>query len=253
MNGKDNMCINNILTPKSYWLDSTCETNYPTLEKDIKVDIVIIGGGITGITTAFLLKEEGYKVALIEADKIVQGTTGHTTAYITSQHDIIYKNLINTMGIEKAKQYADANEGAIDFIENMVNKYNIDCDFYRLPAYIFATDEKYIDTIIEEADAAKSLGIKAKYIKNLDLPFSIKGALCFENQAQFHPRKYLLKVAENISSNDSQIYENTRAVDIEHDKVYTIVLLLSHCKSIKSLYWQKGFWLYNVEYKHQID
>ena len=110
MNGKDSTGINNILTPKSYWLDSTYETNYPTLEKDIKVDIVIIGGGITGITTALLLKEEGYKVALIEADKIGQGTTGHSTAYITSQHDIIYSNLISTMGIGKAKQYADANE-----------------------------------------------------------------------------------------------------------------------------------------------
>ncbi len=151
MNEKNNMCINNVLTPKSYWLDSTNETNYPTLEKDIKVDIVIIGGGITGITTALLLKNEGFKVALIEADKIVQGTTGHTTAYVTSQHDLIYSKLISTMGIEKAKQYADANEGAIDFIENMVKKYNIDCDFCRLPAYIYATDEKYIDTIIEEA------------------------------------------------------------------------------------------------------
>ena len=201
MNEKNNICINNILTPKSYWLDSTSETNYPTLEKDIKVDIAIIGGGITGITTALLLKNEGFKIALIEADKIAQGTTGHTTAYVTSQHDIIYSNLINSMGIEKAKQYADANEGAIDFIENMVKKYNIDCDFCRLPAYIYTTDENYIDTIKAEAEAAKSLGIKAKYIEKLDLPFSIKGALCFENQAQFHPRKYLLKIAENISGN----------------------------------------------------
>lgn len=126
MNEKNNICINKILTPKSYWLDSTYGTNFPTLEKDIKVDIAIIGGGITGITTALLLKNEGFKVALIEADKIAQGTTGHTTAYITSQHDIIYSNLIKSMGIKKAKQYADANEGAIDFIENMVRKYNID-------------------------------------------------------------------------------------------------------------------------------
>ena len=223
MNGKNNICINNILTPKSYWLDSTNETNYPTLEKDIKVDIAIIGGGITGITTALLLKNEGYKVALIEADKIVQGTTGHTTAYITSQHDIIYSNLIKSMGIEKAKQYADANEGAIDFIEKMVKKYNIDCDFCRLPAYIYTTDESYTDTIKAEAKAAKSLGIKAKYIEELDLPFAIRGALCFENQAQFHPRKYLLKIAENISGNDSQIYEHTRAVDIKHDNLYTVI------------------------------
>ena len=223
MNEENNMDIKNHLTAKSYWIDSTSETNYPTLEKDIKVDIAIIGGGITGITTALLLKNEGIKIALIEADKIVQGTTGHTTAYVTSQHDIMYNKLINSVGIEKAKQYADANEGAIDFIEDMVRKYNIDCDFCRLPAYIYTTDENYIDTIREEAKAAKSLGIKASYIEKLDLPFSVKGALCFENQAQFHPRKYLLKVAENISGNGSQIYENTRAVDIEHGDLYTVI------------------------------
>ena len=223
MNEKNNIPIDNDLIAKSYWLDSTSETNYPTLEKDIKVDIAIIGGGITGITTAFLLKNEGFKIALIEADKIAQGTSGHTTAYVTSQHDIIYSDLIKRMGIEKAKQYADANEGAIDFIENTVKKYNIDCEFYRLPAYIYTTDENYIETIKAEAKAAKSLGIKAKYIEKLDLPFSIKGALCFENQAQFHPRKYLLKVAELISGNGSQIYEHTRAVDIKHDNLYTVI------------------------------
>lgn len=223
MGEKNNITIDNQLKSKSYWLDSTNETNYKALEKDIKADIAIIGGGITGITTALLLKNEGFKVALIEADKVAQGTSGHTTAYITSQHDIIYSNLIKRMGMEKAKQYADANEGAIDFIENMVKKYNIDCDFCRLPAYIYTTDESYIDTLTAETEAAKSLGINAKYIEKLNLPFSIKGALCFENQAQFHPRKYLLKIAENISGDGSQIYEHTRAVDIEHDNLYTIV------------------------------
>ncbi|MGH4124571.1 MAG: FAD-dependent oxidoreductase [Clostridium sp.] len=223
MNEKNNICIKKDLVAKSYWLDSTPGTNYPTLEKDINVDIVIIGGGITGITTALLLKNEGFKIALIEADKIAQGTTGHTTAYVTSQHNIIYNDLIERMGFGKAKQYADANESAIDFIENTVKKYNIDCDFCRLPAFIYTTDGNYINTIMEEAKAAISLGIKAKYVEKLDLPFSIKGALCFENQAQFHPRKYLLKVAENISCNESQIYEHTRAVDIKHDNLYTVI------------------------------
>ena len=215
--------INDELTAKSYWLDSTSETNYPTLEKDISVDIVIIGGGITGITTALLLKNEGFKIALIEADKIVQGTTGHSTAYVTSQHDIIYNDLISRMGFEKAKQYADANEGAINFIEEMVKKYNIDCDFCRLPAYIYTTDKNKIDTVMAEVEAAKSLGIKAKYVEKLDLPFPISGALCFENQGQFHPRVYLLKIAENISGDDSKIYEHTRAVDIVHDELYTVI------------------------------
>lgn len=223
MGNKNNMCITDNLTSKSYWLDSTSQTNYPTLNKDIQADVAVIGGGITGITAACLLKNDGLKVALIEADRIAQGTTGHTTAFVTSQHNMIYNKLINNFGFEKAKQYADANQKAIDFIENMIDKYSIDCDFYRLPAYTYITDETYIDQAKAEAEAAKSLGIDAKFVENLNLPFPIKGSVCFENQAQFHPRKYLLKIAENISDKDNQIYEHTRIVDIERDDLYTLV------------------------------
>ncbi|MHC1685918.1 MAG: FAD-dependent oxidoreductase [Clostridiaceae bacterium] len=218
-----NICINDDLTSKSYWLDSTYETNYPTLDKDTEVDVAIIGGGITGITTAYLLKNQGFKVAIIEADRISQGTTGHTTSFVTSQHDIIYSNLIKQMGFKKAKQYADANEGAIDFIEDLVRKFNIDCDFYRLPAYIYTTDEKYISDLKDEADAAKRLGIQASYVENLDLPLPVKGALRFDNQAQFHPRKYLLKIAENIPGDGSEIYEHSHVVDVTIDNLFTLV------------------------------
>lgn len=221
---ENNSCIDDSnLISKSYWLDSTPKTNYEAIKKDSSTDIVVIGGGITGITTAFMLKNEGFKVILVEADKIVQGTTGHTTAYVTSQHDIIYKKLINKFGFEKAKQYAEANEGAIDFIESIVKRYNINCDFCRLPAYIYASDESYIDEMKAEVEAAKSLGIKAKFVEELNLPFQIKGAICFENQAQFHPRKYLLRLAKEIPGNGSEIYEHTRIVDIEHDNMYTVV------------------------------
>lgn len=219
----NNICIDDDLNSKSYWLDSTSETNYPTLKENIEVDIAIIGGGITGITTAYLLKNEGVKIALLEADRISQGTTGHTTSFVTSQHNIIYNNLINSRGIEIAKQYADANENAIDFIEKLVNKYNIDCDFYRLPAYVYTTNEGDIESFKEEVEAAKILGINAKFVEGLDLPVSVKGAVCFENQAQFHPRKYLLKIAEIINSDNNIIYEHTRIVDIEHDNLYTLI------------------------------
>lgn len=223
MSHENKACIIDNLTSKSYWLDSTSKTNYPTLDKDIETDVAIIGGGITGITAAFLLKNEGFKVTVVEADRIVQGTTGHTTAFVTSQHNIIYNNLINNFGFERAKQYADANQHAIDFIENIVNKYNIDCDFYRLPAYTYITDEADLPQASKEADAAKSLGIDAKFVENLNLPFPIKGAVCFENQAQFHPRKYLLKLAEGIPDDNNQIYEHTRVVDIEHNDLYTLI------------------------------
>ena len=108
MNKSCNTCENFEGVFKSYWLDSTPETDYPVLNEDITVDITVIGAGIVGITTSLLLKKEGFKVALIDADKICQGTSGHTTAKITSQHHLIYDKLITEMGIEKAQKYADA-------------------------------------------------------------------------------------------------------------------------------------------------
>lgn len=200
---------------KSYWLDSTTTTDYPTLNEDIKIDVAIIGGGITGITTAELLKKQGIKVAIIEAGRIAGGATGYTTAKITSQHHLIYDKLINQFGVEKAKQYADSNEFAIEYIAKNIKQNNIDCDFRRLPAYMYTMDDTYIDKIQKENDAALKLGIKAKYLQSTPLPFSVKAALSFENQAEFHPRKYLLHIAEKISGDGSYIFENTRIVHVE--------------------------------------
>jgi len=103
--------------PESYWMASTPTTNYPALAEDIKVDVAIVGGGIVGISCAYLLTKEGIQVAIIEADKILQGATGHTTAKVTSQHGLIYNKIKTKMGEELAKQYADANESAIRMIE----------------------------------------------------------------------------------------------------------------------------------------
>src|SRR5674536_65992 len=125
---------------KSYWIASTPETNYPSLNEDIRVDVAIIGGGIVGITAGYLLKKKGTKVAIIEASRIVQGTTGFTTAKITSQHHLVYDKIIASFGINIAKQYAEANESSIGFIENMANELNIDCDFQRLPAYMYTRE-----------------------------------------------------------------------------------------------------------------
>ena len=116
-------------SPNSYWISSTEETFFPRLKEDVAVDVAIIGGGITGISTAFMLKQKGLRVAVIEADQILQGTTGHTTAKITSQHSLIYARLKNSMGEELARQYAQANESAIHYIASTVKEHNIDCDF----------------------------------------------------------------------------------------------------------------------------
>lgn len=201
--------------PQSYWMASTPSTDYPALNEDIKVDTAIVGGGMSGISCAYLLVKEGVKVAIIEADHILQGTTGHTTAKISSQHGLIYNKIKTKMSTEFAQQYAEANESAIRLIEKLQNELHIDCDFMHQPSYVFTRQDQYVQQIKDEADTASSVGIKASYLEEIPFDIPIKAAVRFENQAQFHPRKYLLALAEEVVKNGGQIFEQTRAVDIE--------------------------------------
>jgi glycine/D-amino acid oxidase-like deaminating enzyme/nitrite reductase/ring-hydroxylating ferredoxin subunit len=209
--------------PNPYWIISSPETNFPALKEDINVDVAIVGGGIVGITSAYLLVKEGLKVAIIEADHILHGTTGHTTAKITSQHSLIYARLIKEKGEELARQYADANETAIHTIADLIEKNNIDCDFMWRPAYIYTQSDNYLQDIEDEAKAASSLGIKASLLKEVPLPFAVKSALRFDGQAQFHPLKYLHALVPEILKKGSLIFEQTRAISIEKEKDHLVI------------------------------
>jgi glycine/D-amino acid oxidase-like deaminating enzyme/nitrite reductase/ring-hydroxylating ferredoxin subunit len=213
---------NFIKPPESYWIASTPTTDYPTLTEDIKTDVVIVGGGMSGISCAYMLLKEGVKVAILEADRILQGTTGHTTAKITSQHGLIYNKIKSKMSMEFAKQYADANESAIRLIEKMQRELHIDCDFMHQPSYVFTRQDEYVQKIKDEVETASSLGIKASYVEEIPFDIPIKAAVRFENQAQFHPRKYLLALAKEVVNQGGSIYEHTRAIDIEENGTYVI-------------------------------
>lgn len=147
---------------KSIW-DESCEFDKrEELKGDIKTDILIIGAGITGILIGYFLKQSGREVVLIDKSEIARGNTRNTTAKITSQHDLIYNTLIEEFGEEKAKQYAYANELAIKKYEEIIKERKIDCDFEKVPAYIYSLNET--DKIIKEVEAAKKLGIDAEFI-----------------------------------------------------------------------------------------
>ncbi|MCM0648543.1 FAD-dependent oxidoreductase [Clostridium swellfunianum] len=201
--------------PLSYWIASTPRTDYPVLNQDLKVDSVIVGGGMVGITAAYLLKKQGLNVAVLEADRIVMNTTGHTTAKITSQHGLVYNKYNIEFGEEITRQYAEANEYAIKFMSDLITEEKIDCDFSWQPSYVYTHTTEYADVIKSEADIASKIGIKASYVEELPLPFKVLAAVKFENQAQFHPRKYLLHLATKIHGNGSFIFEGTRAIDVE--------------------------------------
>jgi glycine/D-amino acid oxidase-like deaminating enzyme/nitrite reductase/ring-hydroxylating ferredoxin subunit len=209
--------------PVSFWIDTTDDTDYPALESNIEVDAVIVGGGITGLTAAYLLKKHGIRTAVIEANRIAKGVSGHTTAKITSQHSLKYFKMIKAVGEEMTRQYASANQAAIDMIESIIRENKIECDFKRTPAYVYTQDESYIQKLEDETESALRLGLPAAYTDTLDLPFGTVGAMRFDDQAYFHPRKYLLGLASAIEGDDLRIYENTRAVDIREADKHTVV------------------------------
>ncbi|MGV1057955.1 FAD-dependent oxidoreductase [Clostridium perfringens] len=180
----------------------------------MKTDVLVIGAGIAGVLTAYMLKQKGRDVVLIDAAEIASGNIKNTTAKITSQHDLIYSKLIAEFGEEKARQYAKANELAIKKYKEIIEDKRIECDFEEKPAYVYSLNE--VDVLKEEVEAAKNLGIDAEFVQEANLPFKINGAVKFNNQAQFNPLKFLKGI-----SNELVIYENTRALEIKENLVVT--------------------------------
>jgi glycine/D-amino acid oxidase-like deaminating enzyme/nitrite reductase/ring-hydroxylating ferredoxin subunit len=199
---------------ESYWIDTSPDTGFPPLAGDGRVDVTVIGGGIAGISTAFMLKRGGMTVALLDAYQIVKGTSGYTTAKITALHRLIYRHLIDRFGREKARQYADANQASIDTIASLVGEFNIPCAFERKPAYTYAESDESEKIVRDEADAARTLGLPATFVEDVPLPGGSHGAVLVENQAQFHPRNYLLALAGQIPGEGCYIFEMTQALGI---------------------------------------
>ena len=176
-------------------------------------EIIVIGAGMTGILTAYHLQRRGRQVAVLEAGKIAGGQTGRTTAKITSQHGLFYHRLMGNIGFEQAGLYAKANQEAIDAYQRIVAEHGIDCDFQRLPSYLYSTENE--EMLKQEAEAAAALGIKADMASVKELPFPTKGAVRFDNQAQFHPLKFIRGIAEEL-----EIYENTPVRKVRGNSIY---------------------------------
>ncbi len=207
----------------SYWISTTPTLNYKSELPKKTFDVAIVGGGIVGITLAYFLTKSGKKVIVVEANKILEGVTGFTTAKITSLHTLIYDYLINKFDKKTAKLYADAQQSAIDEIASLVKNLQIDCDFVRAPAYTYTEDQNQLDRIKKEVQAAKSLGLPASFTKETELPYRVKGAVRFDNQAHFHPRKFLLALARAINKNRSLIVDEVRVKDVKEGEPSDVI------------------------------
>lgn len=202
-------------TEKSLWRESYIENLYPTLSEDTIVDVAIIGAGITGLTAAYLLKQSGLKVAVIEKDTIGGGTTGRTTGKVSSQHEIAYIDLQTRLGKEAAQTYASANQAAVERIAQIIQTENISCEWHRKDNFVFTTNDNYVRRLRQEAETAKELGLPASFETSAPLPFEVKGALKFTNQAYMNAQGYVLGLARKIQGDGSAVFERSEVIRIQ--------------------------------------
>ena len=207
---------------RTYWNQTAQATSFPPLAGDLDVDVAVIGGGIVGITTARLLKDQGLRVAVIEARKVGRQVTGKSTAKMSSQHGILYQTLEQKFGEDKARLYAEAQETGIRRISELAAQYGIEADIEPMPAYVWTEDESYVSQLEKEVEVAQRLGLPASLQRgDIGLPFDVLAAMRWDDQAQFHPVKYVAGLAATIPGDGCHVFEGTRAVEWEPTRVVT--------------------------------
>lgn len=191
---------------RSLWNETVTRPAFPTLESDTETDVLIIGGGIAGILTAYFLQQNDVPYVLVEKDRICGGTTGNTTAKITFQHGLCYHKMLQSSGLERADMYLQANRMAFGKYAALCRE--IDCGYEIKNNYVYATDDR--QKLEDEISALSKIGYNAVFAKDLPLPVNTVGAVCFEDQAQFHPLRFLYAVAKGLN-----IYEHTFVREME--------------------------------------
>lgn len=190
---------------QSLWQNDVQIPSFTPLDSDLSTDVLIIGGGITGILCAYMLSRLGIDCAVAEAETICSGVTKNTTAKITLQHGLIYHKLLKRLGHERTQMYLAANRRALETYRDLCS--GMDCDFELADNYVYSSHDRRI--LDKELAALESLNVPAQFARNLPLPMYTEGAVCVPAQAQFHPLKFAFSICKNL-----RIFEHTRVLEI---------------------------------------
>lgn len=206
----------------SFWIDSVKPISFTKLGENLTTDVVIVGGGIAGLSVAYGLLMKGKKVVLVEDGNVGSGETGRTTAHLVSALDDRYYEIERVFGEEGAKLVAESHSKAIDFIERVSADEQIDCDFKRVDGYLFLDPSDKEESIKKEYEAAKRVGIDVELLDEAPhLLHRQPHCIRFANQAQFHPMKYLAGLADAIIKKGGKIFTDTHASVIDKKGIET--------------------------------
>ncbi|MFE9133225.1 FAD-dependent oxidoreductase [Streptomyces sp. NPDC007355] len=199
----------------SYWMESAPPGALrPPLDRDLHTDVAVVGAGIAGLSTARALARAGRDVVVLEAGRIAAGVTGHTTGKLTSLHGMIYERLRRRHDAEAAALYADAQEGALREVVRLCEELGVDAEIERRPAYTYTLDQDRAGDIGAEAAAAAAAGLRATTVTDTGLPYPVAAAVRVDGQLQFHPRRFLLGLADDLAAHGGRIHEGTRATGL---------------------------------------
>ena len=206
----------------SIWTDTAKRNNFKALKGDAKTDVLIIGGGIAGVLTAYMLTKAGIECILLEADKICGGITENTTAKITVQHGLIFNKMIKRYGHITAKMYLEAQRDALEKYRKLCS--DIPCDFEEQTSYVYSRKNK--QKIEDEAAALKSLGCPVILTSKTSLPFAAD-AVGIEGQVEFNPLKFLFEIAKGLP-----VFENTKVLEMGDNTAVTTFGTISFKRAV---------------------
>ena len=204
----------------SIWLDGIKKQNFRKLEKDIDVDVLIVGGGITGVSSAYHLSTGDLSVCLVEKNKLLEGVTSRTTGKLTYLQENIYSKLVDFHGKEKSKLYLDSQKDAIKLVNGIIDSNKIDCNLEKVKSYVF--DYKDIESVEDEINLLNEFGVDLKLSDVLPSGENINSSYFVEDTYVFHPLKYLSKLVDVCVDRNVKFYEDTKIISVDEEDDYYI-------------------------------